>query len=181
MTKVWVTRDGRKIPYKKLEDGHLLAILLMWIRHASAQVGLKCATVLLEGWPEEAHDEQDEIFERNWRSVEAPSWFKDLHALARKRGLDLKSLEEEGAKIQELVETNTLITARIPCGDCRQDRKALDGVPDDYPIEGGLAGLIQRTLEKKDPLNERDLDLVRMVLARAIAQSSEPTTKDSRL
>jgi len=176
--RIWRTRDGREIPYENLADDHLLAILGMWTRRAAALAGLRGARLLLEQWPEEAHDEQDELWQRGWRSVKAPEWFADLEAIAKTRRLDMKSIEDEAADIQELVETRMLIDARVPCGDCHGDMKVLTGVPTDQPVEKGLAGLLESTLAKKEPLNERDFDLVRMVLARATAGMSPLTEAD---
>lgn len=43
MSKIWITRDGRRIPYAQLEHGHLVNIINMLWRAAKAKALLNTA------------------------------------------------------------------------------------------------------------------------------------------
>lgn len=159
--RTWRTREGREIPYDQLEDSHLLAILRMWVRMASQKLAADNTQIIAADWPEEADDERSRLFARDWRSVKAPEWHRDLEALARSRGLDLTDLDAYGRAVQQVAEAAMLGNLRARCGECGHTR-----VLANVPAEGGHKTLVD-ALAKKDPLDTYDIGVLCLVLARA--------------
>lgn len=81
--KYWETKEGTEIPYKKLEDSHLLNIL-KWIKRKSKEGMIECGGQYLgEGEHDFWIDELDE------HEILEKYDYKGLLREARKRGLSI--------------------------------------------------------------------------------------------
>jgi hypothetical protein len=81
--KYWITKDEQEIPYKKLEDSHLLNIL-KWIERRAKQG----VTIIVDcGYAPDNDYKEYESYEIYGKEVKDHYDYKGLRAEAKKRGV----------------------------------------------------------------------------------------------
>lgn len=101
--RIWVTKDGREIPYEKMDPGHLLNTL-MWLRRRS-----------MEKAQDAAHKDGVVLGPDGWLARKAPDFDGLLEEAKRRRGevlevakliasrgeIDEQSLKRRAAKLRQ--------------------------------------------------------------------------------